>query len=1303
MIIRFQLIIIIILASLSTLSAPAKFYSINSKFGISIRAANDICEDNNGFIWASCKTGILRLTDESYRIYYLPFETSDVITVKLTYEASKLIAYTNNGQVFSYNAISDQFDIIINLRKVIENNTLLLFNIILDNSGIYWISTSLGFFKYQSGKLELIRNISERRYCTVWYDEQNLLIAEPGGFWLFNIETLEFSWVHKNSSKIPYEYSATYLDKDQRKLWLGTLSNGLFLYSFDSDTCSSKFASFYTKQPILAIEPNSDSTLLVGVDGQGIWELNKNESSVINVYKENSYDQTTIRGNGVYDIFCDHNNRVWICTISGGVSFFDQPSSLTNQIIHQNYNSNSLANNDVNCIIEDEEGKLWFATNNGISCWQPLTDNWRNFYNNNLEQAQVFLSICEDNQGRIWAGSYSSGVYVIDEKTGEELAHYAQNIEGSPEFTDYIFSIYKDSEGDIWLGGVNGNFACFMSKEERFKIYSNEPVNTFYEVEKGQILLGCVYGISILDKKTGKVKRLQEDLFVNDLLVTGDIAWICTSGDGLVRFDYKKGTIENFTTNSGLPSNFINSIYSISDDDFLWLGTENGLCRFEPKNNKVLTFSSILPLAGVSFNISSPYMLKNKQLAWGTNKGAIFFNPELITETPVNGRIFIQDIVISGRSVREIPSFHLSAPVDSLQSLKLKYSQNNLNFEIIPVGAAMGTKFSWKIEGFDKTWSIPSENRTITYTNLPSGSFKLKIRLLDSSLTQVISERTLTLSLIPPFWRASWFIALILVILTGLFVLLQLLYINRLKRVHTEEKVRFFTNTAHDIRTSLTLIKAPIEELYKENNLSELGKKFLYLANEQAQRLSSVVTQLMDFQKIDIGKETISFSMINITELVSNRIVMFESFARNHEITLVFDSDCEIYETAVDVQKIEKTIDNLISNAIKYSHPKGLVQINLNCTKNKWVLKVKDDGIGISKKAQRMIFREFYRGDNSNNSKIVGSGIGLLLAKKYVSAHNGSISCESQKNTGSTFRIEIPHKTISTLNRPLNKISYLPFHKSGKSINLDQNSNQNHANSSSHEMKILIVEDNKELLNFLKSTLSREFKVFGADDGIAAWEFISKHLPDLVITDIMMPKMNGFELCQLIKSTFETSHVPVILLTALNEKDNQLHGLGLGADDYFTKPFDMNILTQRIKSIIRNREAVQRKLIKMLSSESLEQILANNHNNEFLQNAIKIVRKHLANPNFNKEQFSSEMNISPSLLYKKLKALTDQSPSEFIKNLRLEYAMELLRANNRTVTEISEICGFTNIGYFSTSFKKQFGKSPREISHSSIS
>jgi CheY-like chemotaxis protein/AraC-like DNA-binding protein len=538
---------------------------------------------------------------------------------------------------------------------------------------------------------------------------------------------------------------------------------------------------------------------------------------------------------------------------------------------------------------------------------------------------------------------------------------------------------------------------------------------------------------------------------------------------------------------------------------------------------------------------------------------------------------------------------------------------------------------------------------------------------------------------------------ILLVFIIGILYLSLNYYIERLKQQHTEEKVRFFTNTTHDIRTSLTLIKAPIEELTKELNLSDVGKYYLSLVTEQARRLSTVVTQLMDFQKVDIKKEQLVLNMVNVVELIEHRRLMFESYAKSQNIDLQFASDQDCYRTAVDVSMMEKVFDNLISNAIKYSNPGGFVQINLKCEAERWTLEVRDNGMGISKNAQRWLFKEFYRGENAINSKVVGSGIGLLLVKSYVEMHDGEISYASQENIGSTFKVVIPFKEVFEENRKANAEIKEPTSYIVKDI--DSQSLLQQEESQKQVMRILIVEDNDDLRNFMKYPLQTDFDVMLAEDGEAAWEIIQKEMPDLVVSDVMMPKMDGFELCRLMKSTYETSHIPLILLTALSGKGEQLHGLGLGADDYLTKPFDMTLLSQRIKTIIRNRQAVKEKALKLITgiNNENEYILPNGHNDKFVKKILEVVRANIANTEFGKEEFASAMNVSTSLLYKKMKSLIDQSPTDFIKMVRLNYALELLQSHNYTVTEVSEFCGFSTIGYFSSVFKKHFGKSPTEI------
>lgn len=1282
------LALVIFVIALPSDVAAVKFYSVNNSFGISFRVANSICKDENGFIWASSKTGIIRLTDNNYRIYHLPYEASGAVVVSLAFNASKLIAYTNNGQIFSYNPVHDRFELVVNLRKIIRSDFFNTYTLLIDNKGDFWIALNTGLYKYHSGKLSFIHEISRERYSITWHTEQQLIIAKSDGLWMLDVNSLRSKCIFENRNIKPFIVSSFFQDTIQNRLWIGTYSNGLFSFDFNTASLSEILPSTFPKQPILNIEENSDSTVLIGVDGQGVWELDRNRSKVLNVFKENEDDPYSLRGNGVYDIYCEKGKRVWICTISGGVSYFDLASPLVNQIVHKVNDINSLVNNDVNSILEDHNGNIWFATNNGISRWDINSNQWKRLYFNKLTHSQVFLALGEDNQGRIWAGSYSSGIYIIDAKSGRELEHYSGNRNEFPSVSNFVFDIFKDSQGDLWIGGTDGKLPCYVSKEKKFRTYSEEPISVFAELSPGRILLGGSNGIKLLDKETGDLKSLLSGYEIQDILVLGDVIWVCTSGQGLLEYNYRNRTLRKYTSKNGLPSDFINSI--VFDAGSLWVGTENGLCRFDPVDKTVSTFSSIVPLSGLSYNKCALIKLKNGQLAGGTNNGVIFFNPSNMNDASSQGNIFFQNLTISGRSVTEIPSFALNTPVDNLQTVKLNHSQNTISLELLSIGT--GSKFSWILEGFDHDWSAPSENSVITYTNLPSGKFTLKIRLFDDSLSDVLAERCLAVKLTPPFYKTGWFWILIITATAGIILLYLLYYINKLKQKHTEEKVRFFTNTAHDIRTSLTLIKAPVEELIKEKELSVQGKNYLNLAIAHARQLSSFVTNLMDFQKADIGKERLSLSVNNIVKFISERIILFSSYAESKKIELIFNSDCESYMTAFDDQKMGKILDNLISNAIKYSSNNCNIHIELKCGKKNWSLLVKDNGIGISKKDQRQLFKEFFRGNNAINSKIVGSGMGLLLVKKYVTMHAGKISCESEENKGSAFQIIIPYKSI-----PNNSI--LTDIQSATS-EIKETSGQSESEEvvvTSGAMKILVVEDNESLLNFMKSSLSNYFKVYTASDGKNAWNFIMKNSPDLIVSDIMLPEIDGFELCRLTKSTFETSHIPVILLTALSEKTDQLKGLGLGADDYLTKPFDMVILIQRIRSIIQNRELVREKAIKLVNSNFDEILYTNEANDKFVKKILEVVRNNISNSSFDKDEFASAMNVSSSLLYKKIKSLTGLSPTDLIKNLRLNHAMEMLQTGRYSVTEVSESCGFTSLTYFGVTFKKHFGKSPSEI------
>lgn len=1279
--------------SLNSHSSDVKFYSINDLYGISVRETLSICSDDNGFVWVSSKTGVLRIVEDDYRIYQLPYNTPDVVSLKLVYSAPRLIAFTNNGQLFTYNELYDRFDLLTDIRETLLNPYVALESAAFDDAGTLWMATSTGLYRYGEGRMQSVTAGGESGYYVAPYDGERMFYSAHQGMGLLDIKTLEYTPIYHNRPDARIQANSFLHDKRTGGAWIGTFAHGLFRYDGERGRFSEAAGGHFPRQPVQAIEWGPDSTLLVGIDGQGVWKLDSRNGNVLDVYKEDVDDPASLRGNGVYDILCSEDEKVWVATYTGGLSFFEQGNSAVTPVRHRVNDPNSLGNNDVNQIVEDSEGDIWFSTNNGISRWNPSSGQWDAFYQNERDQAQVFLALCEDRRGRIWAGSYSSGIYVLDRETGRETARYPLHGQSVPG--NFIFDIYEDSQGEVWIGGV-GEVACYFPGTDEFRSYPLQPVNSFEELSPGRILMSHSRGVSLLDKSNGKIETLIDGCLAHDIAVYRNYLWVATFGDGLIRYDCADKTVRRFTTDSGLASDYVNSV-TIADGS-VWIGTESGFSRLDLSDNSITSYSAVPSLSGVSFNVNSGYRLNNGRLIWGTNNGAVMVDPRMLYGAAFTGRIFFQDIAVAGRSIRENAALLGDIPVDRRTELALAYNRNNFSLELLPVGVPSAeSRFSWILEGFDPEWIRPSNHAALSYMNIPVGNYRLVIRLHDNSLSHVIDERVLEIRVIPPYWSTWWFRLACILACGGILYSLLRIYINRLRQRHSEDKIRFFTGMAHDIRTSMTLIAAPIEELNKEKGLSAEGRYYLNLAAEQSGRLSSVATQLLDFEKADSGKGQLFCTMTDIAALVSRRVRLFEVAAKKKDVALSFSFGGASCTTAVDEIKIEKIVDNLISNAIKYSRPGGRVDVRLSCGGGQWNLEVRDNGLGISEQAQKKLFREFYRGDNPVNSKTVGSGIGLLLVRNYVAMHGGRLSVQSRENEGSVFLVTVPLRIITdTLSSPADQA--ITSAAGSPTVDSDGLETFGDDGASREKPRILLVEDNNDLLNFLRHSFKGDYKITVAHDGVKAWELIGKNMPDLVISDVMMPNMDGFRLCRLIKSTFETSHIPVILLTSLSGNAEQIEGLGLGADDYMTKPFDMSILAKRIESILRNRKAVMDRMLQLTGTEDAERPVTENRlNDRFVRQAFRVVQENLSDTKFGKTEFASAMNVSASLLYNKLKSLTGQAPVDFIKTIRINHAVSLLRAGGYTITEISELCGFASASYFSTVFKKHCGKSPSEV------
>ena len=945
-----------------------RFHNLNESLDIPIREFNSICGDHNGFTWASSRMGVLRLTEDTYKLYPLPYASVNVINVRLLYRNKVLLAYTNNGQVFRYDAIQDRFLLLLDMVQELNNPYLNVSGILVDNGNRIWIASSFGLFVYENGQLIADDNQTTGIQAIEWYDTDQMWIATSNKLSIYHYVSGETWDIVMQGQRGYFGISKLYYDRQKKRLWIGSISNGIYYLNSEETTPELYKVPSVPEQPVLAIEPINDSTILAGIDGQGLWTIHIKTGTNLSSYKEDDDDPSSLQGNGVYDIYCDPERRVWICTYSGGVSYFDQESPMIKQHSHQINNSNSLVNNDVNDVLEDEDGQLWFATNNGLSTYNPESDRWNTFCHNTKDDAQVFTNLCEDGSGQIWAGTYSSGVYLLDQRTGKELAHYTTGKPGSEFISNFVFSIYKDIEGDIWIGGVNGPLICYQQATRSFRPVAFLPVNVMEEYSPGKMLVGSTFGLVKVDKISGATDNLLEGFLILDILVKDKDIWLCTSGEGLIRLGFENREITKYTVDDGLLSNYVNSVVYASD--YLWVGTEAGLCRFDPQSAEVMVISSELPVSNIAFNSNAHDHLDNGELIWGTNKGTVQFDPSSMQAKQAKGKIFIEDMDISGTSIRDMPAISPDTPLDSLEKLTLSYNQNTVSVELLSLGTSTkGSKFSWKLNGLDESWNTPSGNRSITYANLPGGTFTLSIRMYDNPLSQLIDNRTIVLHITPPFWDRWWFKGGLVFFILGLIGYALNEYTRMLRKQHSEQKIRFFSGVAHDLRTSATLINNPVEELKKEARLSDTGRYYLNLAIEQSRRLNKVVSQLMDFQRADGGKAKVSLAMCDIVTLLQRKIQMFQTLADGKNIRIDFHSNRERYLTAVDDEKMENVVDNLISNAIKYSHPEGKIDIELQVSERKWILKVKDEGIGIRRKSQHRLFREFYRGENAVNAK----------------------------------------------------------------------------------------------------------------------------------------------------------------------------------------------------------------------------------------------------------------------------------------------------------------------------------------------
>lgn len=1268
--------------------------------GLNGRQALNFAQDKEGFIWISTKFGVDRYDGKNVKNYsfdILNNVKNPMREVHILFDNDSVLwAFTDNGGIIRYNDKNDKFVPQYNLKFYLKT-------IFFDHQNILWVGTynSFGFIKNKhltiisnpALKYKMVRKILP-------YNEDVLIIVTTNSVYFFNKKTKKLTPFFKKSGIMEnelFQIESAYFDATDKKLWMGTSNSGVVRYDLISKSFQYNVLNSTTSNPIISIYPIDKRHLVFGSDGMGAILLEKYKLAVEKVYMQEENSDYGLAGNEIYDIFKDKVGRIWLSTYSDGVNIIESRNEGFMTLRHEKNNPNSLLNNVVRCIMIDKDQNVWYGSKNGITVWNKSNKSWKH-----ILLAKNVLTILEDSNSDIWVGTYSSGVFVID-KNGRVLKHYYKLPDQTNTIgTNFVYSIFEDSQRNIWIGGIKGPLSKFDRQTNTFQHIQIHQINNIIQKNKSELLISTtdnLYNLRLSDNsfKSWKYADKLISLCIFDMYLESDsVIWLCTYGGGLSKCNLTNGHIQQFTVENGLASNIVYSILKDKNDN-LWISTENGLSKINVKNDSIINFSTGDGISSNAFRPVSRAISKSGELYFGSYSGATYFNPNDIVPIPSNSKLVLTDFSLFNRITH--PDDKNSPLKDKINNTKILDLSNknhsfSLSFTTIDFAPNAKRRYMWKLEGLDKDWIGPSSETVVNYTNLTPKTYIFKLKAIGDN-NMVLDQRELEVVIHPPFWNTIFakLLGLILIILISYWAYNYIS--NYYEKKRTTEKIKFFINTTHDLRTPLTLISSPLYELKEKLVLDNWNKYLLDLVTDNLEKMNKMVSQLLDFQKTYELQEQLIVTKNNINNLIADKKTLWLSVAERKKINLKVElPENPLYEW-YDKEKMGKVLDNLISNAIKYTRNEGTIIIKLTYNTKFWTINIIDNGIGIPKSAVKKLFHRFYRAENAINSQETGSGLGLLLIKSYVTLHKGKIGVISTENQGSDFYVRFKRGGDHFMQNIIQDTAEIPVSKERTALAVNDNFEK-------QKIKLLIVEDNNDLREYVKLSLSHYYNTFTAENGQDAWDKIPAINPDIIITDYNMPVMNGFELCGKIKKTYETSHIPVVLLTVMTDEKQIEEGLKLGADDYIQKPFDVKYLKLKIDNIIENRKILRSKFLEVSKPLDLNDVADNDLNANFLVKASKIAEDHLIDTEFSISDFSREMGMSRSLLYTKFNAITGYSPNDFVKIVRMKKAVALFKEGVHNINEVATLTGFDEASYFTTCFKKIYGKSPKQFINEDI-
>lgn len=1295
-----------------------------------------ITQDKQGYMWFATESGLNRFDGHNFKTYqknYSPFtsinsnELNQVLadrtdnTIWIATQRTGLNAFDTKTEKFTYytNDAGNPYSIVTND----------VTNLSQAANGNLWVSTyhrgvdcfdknSKRFIHYNQSTIPGF--VSNHVWCIADDNHGKLYIGHVfDGLSVLNLKNHKiknFSLNPNNPNSLPgAEVLCIHIDK-RNNVWIGT-NNGLALFN----TKSEKFTVFrnipgkpssLSNNRILSITEQSEDKLWIGTSQSGINILDLEGTTLLNPdlisfqHIEANDDESGLSYQTVRVVYQDSYNNIWIGTSGGGINVISRNNRYFNTWSYSPFRGakNSLSN-------------------------------------------KVVCGLCADNENRVWIGTNGGGIDLFD--NGIKTAHFCKETRDLPD--NFIISALKDSEGYLWFGSDGSFVIRYNPKTKQFNqitsIISQTGIICFYEDKDKNIWIGTYSGLFSYHLPTGEVKRYtSENSRLPDnavLSISQDEKgrlWIGTLGQGITVFTPDFKLIRSINTGNGLLSNAIHHIFRDSknriwaatreglilfktcDDthykvftkkdgmadsyvcaiaegkpDNIWFSTNSGISHLLVNENKFVNFNYLDGIPRGNFTAGSVTKTKTGVIFFGSQSGVCYFNseqnPQVLKPSPVTiteFRYFDRHITQPGNAV--------DLPIAN--KIEIKHYQNtfSISFNVLDFGLDNETEYAYMLKGFEDSWYNMGNEKQVTFRNIPPGTYKfmVKSRLRNQEWSKEIT--TIQVIIQPPFWLTWWAKTLYFILIVLLIQYILRFYKRRLdlenslyleqknhqqEQVLNDERLSFYTNIAHELRTPLTLIIGPLEDLEADKSLSQTHNKVISLIHQSAVRLLNLINQIMEFRKTETHNKNLCVIRGDLSVLIHEIGSKYEGLNQNPNVKFSILVDTNDTMLNYDSEIITIILDNLISNALKYTK-KGEISIvmrSVEADKNRFTeIEVRDTGVGIMPENQSRIFDRYYQINNEH--QVPGSGIGLSLVKNLTELHQGLISVESKPGEGSSFRLRL-----------LTQNEYPEaMHTEADAIIIPTDDNMNDSKG-----LILIVEDNAEIREYIANSFSDMYDILEAENGKIALEFAFERTPDIIISDIMMPVMNGIEFCKIMKEDMRTSHIPLILLTAKDSLQDKTEGYSIGADSYITKPFSAGLLKSRVRNLLESRKKMAVQFSSSITdkhsiiSESISKL-----DKEFVDKVTAIVEDNLDSEHVNIASIAEKMNMSHSTLYRKIKALTNISANELIRKIKIQNAERMLLTGKYTVSEVSYLVGISSSSYFRQCFKDEYGLSPTE-------